>query len=74
MLAPYQARANYVKHKLLSRGEGYGDDMVIAIGGPPGNGLALFVGIVAILISVAVLAEALGRRETRRTEGRVSDQ
>ena len=48
--------------------------MVTAIGGPPGNGLALFVGIVAILISVAVLAEALGRRETRRTEGRVSDQ
>ena len=48
--------------------------MLIAIGGPPGNGLALFVGIVAILISVAVLAEALGRRETRRTEGRVSDQ
>jgi hypothetical protein len=48
--------------------------MVIALGGPPGNGVALFLGIVAILISVAVLAEALGRRETRRDDGRVSDQ
>jgi Kef-type K+ transport system membrane component KefB len=48
--------------------------MVIAIGGPPGNGAALFLGVVAILISVAVLAEALGRRETRRDHGRVSDE
>jgi hypothetical protein len=54
--------------------DGYGGDMVIAIGGPPGDGVALFLAIVAILISVAVLAEALGRRETRRDDGRVSDQ
>lgn len=48
--------------------------MVIASGGPPGNGVALFVGIVVILRSVGVLAEVLGRREIRRDAGRVSSQ
>jgi len=39
---------------------------MIALSGPPGNGLSLFVPVVVILACIALVAELLGRREVRR--------